>query len=293
MGLIRRRASLGAATALVLAAGTAAGAAPGGSDDSGGAVEAVREAAETTRDVTSAEFEAVLRTPDTPGEKAEITGSLSWDPGLTMDATATGEELSTVPGAPEEVGIVWLDDVVYLNVGETYAAAYGGREWLKADLTAIAEELGKEDLADALSIGLGGTNDGPTAQLALLLESPEIEHVGEETLDGATVDRYQGTVSREDAREHDGSAELLTEEERELLLGVMVREGIQKYEIDVWIDENDFPVRVHESYVSHQGQEEDDVRYSNYGTEVDATAPPSESVVDLLDILEQQGELPH
>ncbi|MGK5529117.1 hypothetical protein [Streptomyces sp. URMC 129] len=293
-----RKAALGAAGVALLAATAACGDSGSGeaTDRSGeggtsvrAAFDAVAAAAETTQETTSARFEAVMRSPQSAGGELEMSGAMAWAPELAMDLTMTGEGLAADPSIPAELAVVWVDNVMYMNMGEEFGSEFDGRDWISLDLTALAEESGDEAVADALSFGLDEANQDPAQQLALLLESPEIEVVGEETLDGVEVTHYQGTISVEDAMESNGSADFLTEEERRQLIDVMEDQGIESYDIEVWVDENDFPVQIHQSYDTTMGPVEYEVRYSDFGSGVDVTAPPADSVVDFAELLQEFG----
>jgi hypothetical protein len=69
----------------------------------------------------------------------------------------------------------------------------------------------------------------------------------------------------------------------------MGEQGIDGYDIDVWLDENDFPVRIRQSYETGEGPVESEVNYSDLGTDVEVTAPPSGSVIDFMDILDEMA----
>jgi hypothetical protein len=253
------------------------------------AVQALVVAAETTEEITSADFEAVTTSPGSGGEEVEISGSLSWGENLAMEMTMSGDQLAlggNAAAAPEEVSVVWLDGVMYMDMGPEFATEFGGREWMRMDLMDIAEQTGDEELTGAMSQGLDQGNQDPAQQMALLLESPDIDLVGEETLNGSPVDHYQGTISIEDALESgDGGADLLTERQRDEIIDTMRELDVDSYDIDVWVDENDFPVRIRQSYDTGMGPVESEVTYSNLGTEVSVAAPPAEDTLDFMDLL--------
>ncbi|UCM89851.1 LolA-like protein [Streptomyces marincola] len=285
-----RKVALGAATAALLAGSAACGDAGGSGDGGGGqgsaAFDAVSLAAETTREVTSAEFVATMRAPESMGGDMEMTGSMAWESELAMDLMVSGSALEADPAAPEEVPVVWVDDVMYMDLGEAFAAGSGGRTWVSFDPMALAEEIGDESVAGTMSFGLDSANQDPAQQLALLLESPEIELVGEETLDGAEVSHYRGTITTEDAL-GSGGADFLTEEERARLVDAMSEQGIDDYHLDVWVDENDLPVRIHQTYSTDQGPVEYEVAYRDFGTEVAVETPPAEETIDFMQLLQQ------
>ncbi|MDT0308071.1 hypothetical protein RM780_14015 [Streptomyces sp. DSM 44917] len=280
-------------TAAALVAGTAA--CSGSGDDGrpaggGSAFEAVQAAAESTADTTSARVDAVMTMPPAAGGTVEMAGAMSWDPELAMELTMSGDAMAADPSMPEETTVVWADDVMYMQMGEEFAAQYQGRGWLGMNLTELAEETGNPALGDAMSMGLDEANQDPAQQLAILLQSPEIELVGEERLeDGTRTSHYRGTIAVDDALENNGAADLLSEGERQELADMMRQQGIEAYDIDVWVDGNDFPVQIHQAYDTHQGPVSYEARYSDFGTEVSAEAPPAGEVVDIMELLSAQG----
>ncbi|SOD61871.1 hypothetical protein SAMN06297387_10441 [Streptomyces zhaozhouensis] len=265
-----------------------------GGGDGAGTVEALQAAAENTADVRSARFEGEMNAPEAAGGQMTLEGVMSWDPTLTMEMTTSGGELASTPGAPEEVAVRWIDDVMYMHMGPEFGAEMDGREWLSMDLNAVAEiagEAGDPAMADAMTMGLESTNQNPAQQMGLLLNSPGIEEVGEETLNGVETRHYAGTVTIEDAVAGDqgGVTELLTEEEVEQLVAAMEQQGIESYDIDVWIDGDDMPVQVRQSYDTVEGPVEYEVRYSDFNTDVSVDAPPADAVLDFMELLADMG----
>ncbi|MDT0322917.1 LolA-like protein [Streptomyces millisiae] len=299
------RAALSAA-AVVLVGATAAcsgsedgdeGAFGGGERDggatSGDAFSAVQAAAESTTEITSAGFTATTSGPATAtGGEVEISGVMSWGDGVVLDATMSGEAMQLGPEAPSEMRMVMLDDVMYMNLGESFAAEFDGREWMMMDMGALAEESGDPALAQAVDMGFDEASQDPSAQMGLLLQSPDIESVGEEEIDGVTVEHYQGTVSVEDALQNNGAADVFTEEELQQLTDNMEQSGIESYDIDVWVDENDFPIQIRQAFDSEMGPVTTEVRYTDLGAEVDVAAPEEGSYVDFMELMESMGVQP-
>ncbi|GAA3871870.1 hypothetical protein [Streptomyces sedi] len=271
----------------------------GASENEGGGggeqtVQALQAAAENTADVRSARFEGEMNAPEAAGGQMTLEGVMSWDPTLTMEMTTSGGELASTPGAPDEVAVRWIDNVMYMHMGPEFGAEMDGREWLSMDLDAVAEiagEAGDPAMADAMTMGLESTNQNPAQQMGLLLNSPGIEEVGEESLDGVETRHYAGNVTVEDAVAGDqgGVTELLTEDEVEQLVAAMEQQGIESYDIDVWIDENDMPVQVRQSYDTVEGPVEYEVRYSDFDTDVAVEAPPADGVLDFMELLADMG----
>ncbi|RKN46744.1 hypothetical protein [Streptomyces hoynatensis] len=292
----RHGAALGAA-ALVLLMGTAAcggsgdgeRAAPGdgrgeAGERQGEALAAVQAAARSTEEITSATFEAELSRPGSPGGEIRVSGALSWGEQVAMDATTTGDWLGFgAGGEAAEAELIRVDDALYVNVADVLGGA-GGAEWLGLDLADLGRLAGDETLADELSLGLDGSAQDPARQMRLLLASPDVSLAGEEELDGARVRHYEGSVSVAEALAGEGAA-ALTEEERQAISEALGAQGIEGYDVDVWLDEQDFPVRVLQSYDTDEGPVTYRVDYADLGTEVRVSAPAEDEVTDLGDYL--------
>ncbi|GAA1915823.1 lipoprotein [Streptomyces sodiiphilus] len=284
-----RKGALAVATAALLIGTAACSGDSGSSDDAGSsgnggaasrsAFEALQAAAEKTQEITSADIEMVVRAPGSAGGDMTMTGSMSWEPTLAMDITATGPDLNE-----DGISMIFLDNVMYMNLGEEMAAETGGASWLKMDFAAIAEESGDDEIADALTHGMGEQQQSPQEQLALLLESSGVEHMGQETLNGEKVDRYSGTVTLEEALEGSGEG-VLDEAERTELIETLREQGIESFDIDVWVDGNDFPVQIHQAFETPEGKMVTETAYSNYGTSVTVEAPPEDETIDFMEMM--------
>ncbi|MCK1814008.1 hypothetical protein N0X72_11680 [Streptomyces carpaticus] len=295
-----RKALLGVATAALLA-GTAACSSDSGSSDAKGnggdseagsgtsarsAFEALTAAARTTDEITSADVVSVSRQG---GTEAVLDGSLSWADGVEMTAVMTGDEFGSALGGSGEIDVVWVDGVMYMNLGPQFAAESDGRPWMSMDMVALMEEAGEEGLGAALSTSMDQGAQSPAEQMAMLLESDDVEWIGEEELDGATVNHYKGTLAIEEVYELQGTFDGLSEEERASLLDLLSEQGTEVYELEVWLNEDDFPVKVSQSYDTAMGPAEQETTYSNFGTEVNAEAPPADEVIDFVELMQMLG----
>lgn len=298
-----RKALLGMATAVLLVGTAACGGSDSGTsdakgnegsgDDKGGsgtsarsAFEALTAAARSTEEITSADVVSVTQQA---GTETSMSGSLSWADGLEMTAVMTNEEFGAAAGGPGEIEVVWVDGVMYMNLGEEFATETDGRPWMAMDLAGLLEEAGEDALGSVLSSTMDQGAQSPADQVAMLLESEDVEWVAEEELDGATVNHYAGTLAMEDVFELQGTFEGLSEEERASLLDLLAEQGTEFYELDVWVNEDDFPVKVSQSYDTDMGPFAQETTYSNFGTEVNAEAPPADEVVDFLEMMQMMG----
>jgi hypothetical protein len=250
-------------------------------------VQALTAAAEKAGEARTARVELTMSVPGAGGGM-RMSGVTGWDP-LVMDVTASGGMLAQA-GGPDEMRMLWVDDVMYMNVGEEGSEGFGGKPWVKMDLRAIAERSGDERALESMTGGLQDMNRSPSQQTALLLDSPSIERVGEEKVGGVPTEHYSGTLTMEEALAADSSSDHLTAEEREELLGAMEKSGVKGFDIDVWVDERDYPAKIDMTMDSPQGEITVSQTYSDYGTPVSVKAPPASETTDLMEAFEGIGE---
>ncbi|MCZ9343398.1 hypothetical protein NGM37_37155, partial [Streptomyces sp. TRM76130] len=208
--------------------------------------QVITAAYEKTAEAKSAKVEMTLQTPTTASGGGDMTmsGVMGWDP-TVMDMTMEGSALAAAGSdALQQTRMIWQDNVMYMDLGAEAAADMGGKRWIKLDLAAAAEASGDEALAQQMTSGLENMNQNPVDQLAILLDSPSLKHVGTEKIDGVEADHYKGTLTVEEMMASNESLEVLTAEERKQLLDSMDEAGIKGYDTDVWVDEKDLPVRM-------------------------------------------------
>nr|WP_134006872.1 hypothetical protein [Streptomyces sp. 846.5] len=265
---------LAAATAGVLAAlaacsgstaGTVSGAAAKGVDGAKAAVLSVADALSlTTRktaDYTSYRERVTMVVPK--AGSFTMTGSGSREP-LRIDATMTGAQL------PEAVHLLLSGTTEYINRGAAGARAWGGKHWLRIDLSA----QGAAGKAIADSINKSSGSQDPSTSVKLLTSSGQVKRVGTETVDGVATTHYFGVV---DLKKLAGSdADLKASADR------AAQEGVSTESVDMWINDQNLPVKFHVTAMTSQGAEEVTIEYSDYGnTPVAITVPPSSDTQDL------------
>ncbi|MGY0069145.1 hypothetical protein ACWZEH_20640 [Streptomyces sp. QTS137] len=216
----------------------------------------------------------------------EMTGVQGWDPAvmdLTIKGSGPGE---TDPGAPSGTRMIMLDNVMYADMGAEQAAEMDGKRWMKLDFQAIAEEAGSAELQKQMTGSLESMNQDPARQLALLLESPNLKHVGPQKADGVQAQHYKGTLTFEEMIKGDESLDLLSEEEREELVANAEKAGVKGYDTEVWVNEDDYPVKMVFGVESDEGTVEITTHYSDYGAQAEVEAPPAKETVDLFEMLQ-------
>ncbi|GAB2779287.1 hypothetical protein GCM10027073_09950 [Streptomyces chlorus] len=126
----------------------------------------------------------------------------------------------------------------------------------------------------------------PARQLALLLESPNLKHVGPQKVDGVQAQHYKGTLTFEEIIKGNESLDLLSEKERKELIANAGKSGVKGYDTEVWVNEDDYPVKMVLGMESDEGTVDITTHYSDYGARAEVEAPPAKDTVDLFEMLQ-------
>ncbi|MEY2231689.1 hypothetical protein [Streptomyces sp. BF23-19] len=297
-----RKKAIGAALAAVLLVGGAT-ACEGGeialSDRpvvDGAATEALAAAYKKTSAAKSAKFRMTMTMPASlgAGGTVEMSGVQGWDPRV-MDVTMKGA-LPRGSGA-DSLRMIMSNDVVFMEAPKDSPMTGGleGKHWMKLDLDAVAQASGDAEALKKLSgmSGMSGVdqNQDPAKQLALLLSSPNVKHLGAEKVEGVDAERYKGTLTLKELLAADGSGKALSDAERAQLVEAMKKAGIKGYDMDVWVDKDGHPVHMKVGIGTPQGTVKMDASYSDYGTGATVRTPSENETFDLLAMFEQLGEL--
>ncbi|HBF84764.1 MULTISPECIES: hypothetical protein [Streptomyces] len=265
--------------------------APKAESGSGAAVTQVLTAAyKKTAAAGSAKVHMTMEMPASleAGGTMEMTGTLGWNPGV-MDMTMKGEAFQVSADAPEQIRMLMLDNVMYMDMGEQAVPEMDGKRWMKMDLAAIAEQSGDAAAQKELTSGLESANQDPSQQLAVLLGSPNLKHVGAEKIGGVDTEHYKGSLTVDEMVEANESLDVLSDKERKDLLDGMEKSGIKGYDTEVWVDEDGYPIRMNVGIDSPQGEIRMTADYSDYGTAASVQAPPAGETFDLAQMLEELG----
>ncbi|PWJ04933.1 hypothetical protein DKG34_24210 [Streptomyces sp. NWU49] len=221
------------------------------------------------------------------GGTVELSGVQGWDPAV-MDVTMTGSALTEGgPDAPDEVRMIMLNNVMYMDMGEKQAAEMDGKRWMKMDFAAIAEASGDAEVQQQMTSGLENLNQDPSKQLAMLLESPNLKHVGPEKVDGVQAQHYKGTLSFEEMVDANESFDMLSAEQREDLIANVEKTGLKGYDTQIWVNEDNYPVKMVVGMKMAQGTMNMTAHYSDYGAEVEVQAPPAKDTFDLMGMMQE------
>ncbi|MFF7182123.1 hypothetical protein [Streptomyces sp. NPDC008121] len=224
------------------------------------------------------------------GGSMTMTGVQGWNP-TVMDMTMKGSMLRAAGGdGPSRMRMIMLDNAMYMDMGVARAAEMDGKRWMKLDLKAAADASGDKGLQKQLTGGLESANQDPSQQLALLLESPDLKHVGAEKIDGVDTRHYKGTLSFEQMLDSNkGASSVLSAKEREELIASVEKAGMKGYDTEVWVDEDGYPARMLVDMTMAQGTVRLEAHYSDYGAQATVQAPPAEDTVDLFGMLKELG----
>ncbi|MEV0121017.1 hypothetical protein AB0I16_05550 [Streptomyces sp. NPDC050703] len=273
--------------------------AAGGIQSSSQVTEVITAAYKKTTAAKSAKVRMTMSTPPGKMGKAmggagemKMSGVMGWDP-TVMDMTMSGSALTEGdPDAPEKIRMLMQDDVIYMDMGAAAAKDMDGKRWMKMDLGAIAEQSGDEKLMKQMTGSLDSLNQDPARQLAMLLESPNLKHVGSADVDGAKAQRYKGRLTVKEMMEtNDALDDVLSKSEKDQLFKNIEKTGIKGYDTEVWVNEDDYPVRMDIDIKTPEGTVKTSQTFSDYGTAAKVTAPPAGETFDLMEMFKELGKL--
>ncbi|MEV7214419.1 hypothetical protein AB0O31_15155 [Kitasatospora cineracea] len=290
-----------AATAVALALtatgcgskGADGNAAPNRSDNGGGSSAAATEGAALTPaallklvgDKTSAAKSAKVElVTEIGGAKNEMKGAIAWDHGMRGQLTgslggAMGANIAK-SGGDGSFTARYLADEMYVNMGDAMAAQLGGAHWIKYNYADLAKLMGPsgESLKKQLQ-----TAD-PIASVRALIASGKINQAGTETVNGTPTTKYTGDVTAEDLAGQ-VLAQGLTQEQVDGLKQQFAAAGVTSDHIEVWITADDLLAKKVEQLQMKAGLFTATGFYSDYGTQVETSAPQASDTVDFTELM--------
>nr|WP_203587091.1 hypothetical protein [Actinospica acidiphila] len=258
------------------------------------AAEVLQAAFKKTSEAKSSKIRMTIETSGTAAAESgtmEMSGVQGWDPAV-MDVTMKGSGFAASgPGTPEQVRTIMLDGVMYVDMGAEQAAEMDGKRWMKIDFKAAADAAGDPEIQKQLTGGLENMNQDPAQQLALLLESPSLKHVGPEKVDGVDAQHYKGTLSFKEMIDANTSFDLLSKEERDELVAMAEKSDMKGYDTEIWVNGDDLPVKMVVGMTMAQGTMKMTSHFSDYGAKVEVEAPPAGETFDLMEMLTELESL--
>ncbi|MEU9587493.1 hypothetical protein [Streptomyces werraensis] len=270
-------------------------------DTSGSAAQTQNEAAEVLQaafeKTSEAKSSKVRMTMTMPaglegGGTMEMSGVQGWDPAV-LDVTMKGSALTAgAPDGPQQTRMIMVDGAMYMDMGAEQAAQMDGKRWMKMDFKAVADASGDPEVQKQMAGGLENMNQDPAQQLALLLGSPNLKHVGPEKVDGVQTEHYKGTLTIEEMVDANKALEgMFSEAEREQLVANMKKTGLKGYDTEVWVDEDDYPAKMVVGMTTAQGTMKMTAHYSDYGAKAEVQAPPAGETFDFMELMKELESL--
>ena len=200
------------------------------------------------------------------GEEMTGEGDVSFDatnPVMSIDMTMSSGDIS----------MVLVDQVVYIKVP---GQEVGGKPWLKID-TNSGNSLAKvfATMSDQMS-----KNADPRTALEQFKEAGEVTDSKAEELDGKQTTHYTITVDVQKL------ADAQTDPVQKAGLDAAIKAGLKDFPVDVWIDEEQLPVRVAFDMPAPDGKggtttAKMQMDYTDWGKTIDVTAPPADQVAEM------------
>ncbi|MEV7195432.1 DUF6612 family protein [Streptomyces sp. NPDC093510] len=270
-----RKRAVGAALAAVLLAGGAAGcgsekgdkADKAGQDMSPAA--AVKKAADKTEDLTSFTF----RMKGTvPGD-----GRVQADASMSTEPLAMQMKMSAPDQGPEKMELRYVDGGIYLGGGKEAAKEMDGKSWIKFDAKAMEKAGGKSAATSASS----QAENNPADQSTLLTGSKDLKKVGSESVGGVETTHYAGTVTLDQMRKLVEDEDAATKKRREKSIKQYEDMGVDKLEMDLWVDGEDHTKQFRARGKGDKGRLDMTITFLDYNKPVNVEAPPKSQVMDL------------
>ncbi len=262
------------------------------------AIKALTAAYEKTAEAKSTEVELVMTMPSQldGGGEVRMAGQMGWDPAavnMKVWSDVSGGDLSSA----EPTTMLMQDDVLYMDAPAAARAEMDGKRWMKIDLGAmadkIAEEGGDPALQKQLTGGLDSMNQqNPAEQIALLLESPNLKHLGSQTLDGEKTQHYKGRLTVKEMLGADDSLDVLDKKDRDELLENIEKGGIEGYDTELWVNEDGYPAKLDMAIKTAQGTMQMTETFTHYSAEQPEIQVPSASeTFDMMKMLDELASM--
>ncbi|MCR6481607.1 hypothetical protein M8542_02145 [Amycolatopsis sp. OK19-0408] len=284
-----------AALALTLSAcsgntsGTAEPAAAGSQTQAGGSglaspfTDAIQLASASKQGTEKSKSAKFTMEGSAAGQSMSATGAMAID-GANTKFSMT----STAAGQTTEMRLV--DQVMYIKLPADQQAQMGtDKSWAK-----ISSE-GTDPISQAMGSALTQTADqsDPSKMLEQISKAGRIISSDQTELNGKQVNHYK--VELDVAKAVDqfaGSAPAAT---RDKVAGMLKGKDI-KIPAELWLDKDNLPVQVTmdqgpmmQALGAPAGDAKFTMKYSDWGTQVDVTAPPADQVVDLGELMKKAG----
>ncbi|CRK59696.1 Putative lipoprotein SCO4651 precursor [Alloactinosynnema sp. L-07] len=204
----------------------------------------------------------VVFTGEAAGEKIKGEGDFNF----AGEKTAMQMTMATGEG---EISMRFVDNIIYIKTPQEIQP---GKPWLKLDLNDKDNPLAKM-MGSSLS---SMKNTDPSQTLKQLADSGQIKSVKDEEIDGKPVKHYSIIVDTAKLKD----AQLGMDEAG---IKALEKSGVKEMPVDVWINEENLPVRFVIDIPTAAGAGAGKVQadYSNWGKGVEVKAPDAAEVAEL------------
>ncbi|MGA5444425.1 hypothetical protein ACPCKW_33700 [Streptomyces griseoincarnatus] len=254
------------------------------------ATEVLQAAFKKTSEAKSSKVRMTMTMPAglDGGGTMEMSGVQGWDPAV-MDVTMKGSALAAgAPDGPQQVRMIMLDGAMYMDMGAEQAAQMDGKRWMKMDFKALADATGDPEVQKRMTGGLENMNQDPAQQLAMLLGSPSLKHVGPDKVDGVETQHYKGRLTVEEMLDTNKALDgLFTKAEREQLVTNMKKTGLKGYDTEVWVNEDNYPAKMVIGMTMAEGTMKMTAHYSDYGAKAEVKAPAAGETFDFMELMKE------
>ncbi|MET8899009.1 DUF1396 domain-containing protein [Streptomyces sp. NPDC004538] len=275
------RVPVGASAAALLLAAGAVGCS-GGTDESPEMTPAaaVAKAAKNTEEIDSIRYRMTGRTPEEGRVKAEAQMRIKPTLAMSMKMTALDQ------GGGQSAEIRLVDKAMYIGGGAEAAKEMDGKSWMKFDLSALGageelDQLGSASQADK----------NPATESTFLTGAKDVEKVGTETVDGVETTHYKGTVTVAELEKTLAGEDKATREKRQKSLEQYEKLGVDKLNMDLWIDGDDRTKQFRMRGQADKGPLDMTFTFLGFNEPVKVAAPPAKDTMDLAEMMKgsQQG----
>ena len=205
------------------------------------------------------------------GQNVTSSGQFGWNPmAMTM-----GMNMPAANGRPATSMIMMMSGTT-MYMGTPTAADFQGKHWMKLDLSSLQGGQALTQLATQSG------NQNPAVQLKLLTSSPGVTRVGQGTVDGVQATHYRGTVDLK------ALAAKMAGQDAQLksLLTSASQQGMTTETVDLWVSDQNLPVRETISAATSSGAQNATIDFSDYSTStVTVTPPPADDTLDASSLL--------
>ncbi len=220
------------------------------------ALSIIERASSSTSSLKSAHISS---TSEIGGKSTTMEGDVRYHP----------TEMSlTVSVAGQSLHEVLAGKTLYLKLPAS-AGVPGGKAWMSMSLTQMAKLTG-------LSLDSLLNSSSADQSVQLLRASQDLKVVGQETVDGVSTQHLRGTVDVQKAL--DALTTKGATAQKQSLSSIVKSLGMKDAHVDLWVNAQNVPIKMHETYTSSLGAGETTMHITKINQPVSIKAPAASQV---------------